>query len=154
MKEFLKELFEIVPQEVACAIITLIGVLFANIISRRISKSTIEKEIEKLERTWKHDETTTSEQAYREMVDAVSKYVTDSSVTNQNAARTKVALMLSFADGEMVDALKSLYDALKRRPSPDAEAKLMAVIMYRKELQIAREKNKSFFRRLKDRFFS
>lgn len=147
----MEEITNLLSTEVICAIFTLLGVIYANIASRKISKNTLEKEIEKLERTWKHDETTTFEQAYREMIDAVSRYISDSSITNQNAARVKVALMMSFADGDLADVLSSLYLSLKHRPSPDAEEQMMSVISCRRELRIAQEKKKCFIIRwLKD----
>lgn len=135
MKEMLNELFEVIPIEIVCTAITLLGAIYANFTSRRISKATMEKEIEKLERTWKHDETTTFDQAYREMVDAVTKYLADNNLTNQMNARTKVALFLSYSDEALSESVADLYVSIKRRPPTDAEEKLMAVIACRRDMQ-------------------
>lgn len=134
-----------IPTQIICALITLVGVIYANLSSRRIAKRTTEKELEKLERTWKHDDAVAYEQAFRDMIEAVTKYILDSSGTKQEIAQTKVVLMLSYATGELAAKVDNLYNSLKRNSPIDAESQLKDAIECRRDIRTQQEKSQKKF---------
>lgn len=134
--------------EVACALITLGGVIFANLSSRWIAKETAIRETEKLKQTWQHDSEMAFERAFHDMTEAVSVYILNSCISNQETARVKTAIMLTFAEGDLADKIDSLYFCLKHRPAPDAEDKLAEVIRCRRSQRTSPKRRTwfSFFR--------
>lgn len=131
--------------EVICAIITLGGIIFANLTSRWVAKEAAKKEMEKLKQTWEHDNEIAFDQAFHAMTEAVSTYILDSSTTNQEAARVKTAIMLTYAEGELADKTETLYTCLKCRPAPHAEEWLMDVIRARRSQRNNSKPKKKWF---------
>ena len=147
MNEILKKASDLLSTEVVCALITLGGIIFANLSSRWIAKEAAVKEMEKLKQTWEHDNKIAFEQAFHAMVEAVSAYILNSNISNQESARVTTAIMLTFAKGELADKIVALYSTLKRRPAPEAEELLLDVIQTRGNQRTGAEhKLTAFFR--------
>lgn len=131
--------------EVICALITLAGVIYANISSKVIAKETANNEMNKLKQTWEHDNEIAFERAFCDMTEAVSTYIIEPSQPNQQIARTKTSVMLAHATGDMANRVQNLYDSMKRRPSPEAEEMLTEVLKCRRQMRLEEEKKRKKF---------
>lgn len=118
----------VISSAVVSAIVAAIGSVAAALIARKTAKDTAQQEFEKLRRTWAHEEQVSYDQAFREMVEAVTQYLQDSSWTKQEQAKVKTMNALSLSSGSLADRIGELYDCLKYRPAVNGEECLKAVI--------------------------
>lgn len=134
---FMTSVMAEIPTEIVCALITCAGIILSNWSSRAIAKDAAKKEAERIKQEWQHDEQIALNNAFHDMAHAVSAYISDSSVTKQLEARTKTAVMLTYADGELADKVEALYDCLKCRPALDADEKLHDAVLSLRQIRAA-----------------
>ena len=123
----------IISSAVISAIISgIFGITTATIAKKsavKVAEEATRRELAMLNRTWEHDDNLIFEQAFKEMVDAVTRYLHDSSRTKQEEARTKTAYVRSLACGNLAASLDELYASLQYRPSRNAEERLKEVMI-------------------------
>lgn len=135
----------VISSAVVSAVVAAIGSIAAAMIARKTARETAKQEIEKLRRTWDHEDQVSYDQAFREMVEAVTQYLQDSSWTKQEQAKIKTMNVLSLSSGDMADRIGKLYGCLKLRPAVNAEDCLKSVITCKQNPQ---QKSKCLFCRL------
>jgi len=106
--------------------------------AEKVAEETTRREIEKLKQTWLRDDKLLRDKAFTEMIDAVTRYIHDSSYTKQAEAQVKTAIVQSIVDGELADKVTALDNSLRSRPARNAETCLRDVIAC-KQLQDAQE---------------
>ena len=119
--------------EIICALITAGGVLFSAIVSYAISRSTANKEIEKLKLTWEREDVVSSDDEFAEMAEAVAKFIHNCNSSNQRDALGKVAAIRSKETGELGALLDKLYAAIRTGIPSDANEQLTKVINQKRE---------------------
>lgn len=146
MEDTIAKSVEGLSTEVICAIITLIGVIFANLTARWTARDSADREIERQKRSWAHDNDVAFEKAFLTMTEAVSAFIQDSSISKQVSARASVAVALTYAKGDLANKLEALYIVLKNRPALDAEDKLLEAIHAMKKQREDKSKNRNFLK--------
>lgn len=119
--------------EVVCTLITFGGVVFSALISYAISRSTANKEIEKMELTWEREDVVSSDDEFAEMASAVAKFVTHNSGVNQRAAMEQVAAVRSKETGVLGRLLDELYIEVQSGVAYNADIRLSQVIDQKRE---------------------
>ena len=98
--------------EVICAMIACFGAIFSALISFFVSRTTANKEIEKMELSWKREDIVSSDDEFAEMASAVARFVADSRSCNRLDAMSKVAAIRSREGGDISVYLDLLFKAL------------------------------------------
>ena len=103
--------------EIVCALIAVVGTLASAAISFWVSKSSAEKEIQKMKLEWSRQDIVSSDEDFSDMAVAVSVFIqkqTSKTHTDAVAAVTKIRAKES---GTIADSLDALYAAIGRRGS-------------------------------------
>ena len=119
--------------EVICTLITVGGVTFSALISYAISRSTANKEIEKLQLSWEREDIISSDDEFADMTGAVAKYVSHNTSSNQRDAIERVASVRSKETGTLGRLLDELYIDVKSNNINDADIHLSQVIDQKRE---------------------
>lgn len=114
--------------EVVCSLIAAGGVIVSAMFSWFVSHSTANKEIRKLQMTWKREDIISSDDEFADMSAEVAKYVQSASFTFQQSSMAKVAFIRSKELGELSDKLDSLYSAIKSGKPTESDDCLSAVL--------------------------
>lgn len=77
--------------EVICALITVGGTLLSSLIAFLVSRTTANKEIEKMKLTWEREDAISTDEDFSEMAAAVAKYIACNNLQNQTDALAKIA---------------------------------------------------------------
>ena len=133
----------IISSAALSAVITVIGSIIAAHISRKAAvetaKETANHELEKLERTWDHDNIVSSDDEFAEMAAIVSKFVCYESGAWSDDALSKVAEIRSRESDQLGRILDSLYIYIEERNYGDTDKTLTAAINEKRRLkQIAK----------------
>ena len=120
------------PTEVICALIAFSGAILSAFISFLVSRSTANKEIEKMRLSWDREDTTLADEAFSQMIHAVREYIScENEYFKYGAMNAVDALQLKESDA--VNAvLAQLHDALRLGSRPQAEQLLAAVVEAKK----------------------
>lgn len=119
--------------EVICTLITVGGVTFSALISYAISRSTANKEIEKLQLSWEREDIISSDDEFADMTGAVAKYVSHNTSSNQRDAIERVASVRSKEAGTLGRLLDELYIDVKSSNIHNADIHLSQVIDQKRE---------------------
>lgn len=119
--------------EVICTLITVGGVTFSALISYAISRSTANKEIEKLQLSWEREDIISSDDEFADMTGAVAKYVSHNTSSNQRDAIERVASVRSKETGTLGRLLDELYIDVKSNNINNADIHLSQVIDQKRE---------------------
>lgn len=121
------------------AIISLIGSVIVAFISRkaaiRTAKETANHEMEKLERTWNHDDVVSSDDEFAEMASIVSRFVGMETGAWGIDALSKVAELRSRESGVMGSILDNLYCSIKDDDYPRANELLSKAIEEKRRIK-------------------
>lgn len=98
------------------------------VISWFISRTTANKEIEKLRLTWEREDIVSSDEDFAEMSAAVAEFVSNGYHRARESAMAKAAAIRSKESGEMADALDRLYRALANHNIYETDEALSRVI--------------------------
>ena len=124
--------------EVICALITVGGVIFSALISYAISRTTANKELEKIKLTWEREDVISSDDEFAEMAGAVAKFIQSNSSTNQRNAMEHVASIRSKETGALGRLLDELYLDIQSGDKYNSDVRLSQVIDQKRE---AKSKN-------------
>ena len=106
----LAELFTAIPSEVSAAAISTIGVVLSALLAFFISKNTVKAEIKKLQITWEHEDKSSYELAFSDMLTATTLYLSDQTDENyKNAIKTLNMVRTKEENGESASTLDMLY---------------------------------------------
>lgn len=119
--------------EIICALITVGGVLISAIISYAVSRSTANKEIEKMELAWAREDVVSSDEDFAEMAGAVAKFVRTNTSTNQRNAMSLVASVRSKESGALGHLLDELYIDIQSGVAHNTDIRLSQVIDQKRE---------------------
>lgn len=114
--------------EVICALITVGGTLLSALISYAISRSTANKEIERMKLTWNREDVVSSDDEFAEMSASVAQFVQADRPSNQRTAMSRIAAIRSKESGNLADVLDCLYSAVKSGNVDDSDLLLSEVI--------------------------
>ncbi|MGM9563758.1 MAG: hypothetical protein ACI3VQ_06740 [Faecousia sp.] len=99
--------------EIICALIAVAGTALSAWVSWFVSRSTANKEIEKMQLAWEREDVVSSDDEFAEMAAGVAEFVQAYSAFYQRNALAKVAAIRSKETGELGKLLDDLYDAIK-----------------------------------------
>lgn len=99
--------------EIICALIAIAGTAVSAGVSWFVSRSTANKEIEKMQLAWEREDVISSDDEFAEMAAGVAEFVQSYSALHQRNAIAKVAAIRSKETGELGKLLDKLYDAIK-----------------------------------------
>ena len=119
--------------EIISALIAVGGVLFSAIISYAISRSTANKEIEKMKLSWEREDIVSSDDEFAEMTGAVAQFVQSPSNRNQRTAMEKIAAIRSKEVGALGDMLDKLYFDVQSGVVHSSDVQLTQVINQKRE---------------------
>lgn len=129
----------IISSAALSAVITVIGSIIAAHISRKAAvetaKETANHELEKLERTWDHDDIVSSDDEFAEMAAIVSKFVYFESGAWTDDALSKVAEIRSRENGKLGAMLDTLYICIGEQQYQTADQTLTAAINEKRRLK-------------------
>ena len=115
--------------EVICALVTVGGTLLSALIAFFVSRSTANKEIEKMKLTWEREDAIASDEEFGNMAAAVASYVQNPWSGSQNDAITKVAAIRSKVTGRMAIVLSRLYKSIRDNDTQSTEFALTEAYM-------------------------
>lgn len=119
--------------EVICSLITVGGVVFSALISYAISRSTANKELEKMKLSWEREDVVSSEDEFAGMASAVAKFVDYNNPRNRANAMEQVAAIRSKEVGTLGRLLDELYLAVQSGNHSEADIRLSQVIDQKRE---------------------
>ncbi len=132
----------IISSAVISTIITVIGSVIVAHISRKTAvetaKETANHELEKLERTWDHDDIVSSDDEFAEMAALISKFVCYATGAWNIDALSKVAEVRSRESGTLGDILDSLYISIENRQYQETDVLLTKAIDEKRRLKQGR----------------
>lgn len=114
--------------EIICALITVGGALLSALIAFFVSRSTANKEIEKMKLTWEREDVISSDDEFADMASAVATYVQNGWSDTQRTAMSKIAAIRSKEIGSLASKLDQLYTAVSRDNAKSADSLLTEVI--------------------------
>lgn len=99
--------------EVLCTIVSVAGTVLSALVAWFVSKSTANKEIEKMRLNWEREDSISSETEFSEMVIAVTRYLHSQSEENFLLAIEKVNIVRLKETGRLFYELWTLYKSLE-----------------------------------------
>ncbi len=114
--------------EIICALIAIAGTAVSAGVSWFVSRSTANKEIEKMQLAWEREDVISSDDEFAEMAACVAEFVQSYYGLHQRNAIAKVAAIRSKETGELGKLLDELYDAIKSCDYSRTNLTLSAVI--------------------------
>lgn len=121
------------PTEIICTIIAAVGTALSATISWCISRSTANKELQKLKLAWEREDLVSSDDEFAAMASAVALFVQSNRWESQGDAMKAIAAVRSKEYGEISDSLDALYLAVNKRSPEDADKYLAIVIEQKRE---------------------
>lgn len=129
----------IISSAVISTIITVIGSVIVAHISRKTAvetaKETASHELEKLERTWDHDDIVSSDDEFAEMAALISKFVCLATGAWNIEALSKVAEVRSRESGNLGNILDTLYVSIEQCNYSETNALLTKAIDEKRRLK-------------------
>lgn len=119
--------------EVICTLITVAGVIISALISYAISRSTANKEIEKMQMSWEREDVISSDDEFANMAGSVAKFINHNAPSNQRNAIEQVASVRSKETGVLGRLLDELYMDINYGNVNDADIHLSQVIDQKRE---------------------
>lgn len=119
--------------EMICAFIAVAGTVFSALISYGVSRSTANKELEKMKLTWEREDIVSSEDEFAEMAKAVGAYVQSSHPLHQRVAMELVAAARSKESGALGSLLDALYMHIQSGNIANTDVWLTKVINQKRE---------------------
>lgn len=101
--------------EIICALIALAGALVSATISFFVSKSSAEKEIQRMKLEWKRQDIVSSDEDFSDMAVAVSRFIQMQDGTTHLKAVETVMKIRAKELGSIAESLDALYLAIGKR---------------------------------------
>lgn len=119
--------------EVICSLIALAGTVISALIAYFVSRSTANKEVEKLKLTWEHEDLVSTDDEYAEMAASVAKFILRHNGSDQRDALACVASIRSKETSEIANSLDNLYRAIRDWKLNDVDMLLTQVVEKKRE---------------------
>lgn len=114
--------------EVICALISVGGALLSALISYGVSRSTANKEVERMRLTWEREDVVSSDDEFAAMSSSVAKFVQSGRTSCQQAAMAEIAAIRSKESGNLAYLLDDLYFAVQSGNIGNSDVCLTKVI--------------------------
>lgn len=101
--------------EIVCALIAVSGTLASAAISFLVSKSSAEKEIQKMKLEWKRQDIVSSDDDFSDMAVAISRFIQMQTSKTHTDAVAAVIKIRAKESGDIAKSLDALYEAVGRR---------------------------------------
>jgi acyl-CoA synthetase (AMP-forming)/AMP-acid ligase II len=118
----------IMSPETICAIIATFGTVISAVIAWFVSRSTANKEIDKMRLSWEREDVVSSEDEFAEMASAVTLYTSTGYPRNAHAAAAKVSSVRAKETGVLAASLDELYLSIIGLNAVQVESYLTKVI--------------------------
>lgn len=118
--------------EVICALISLIGALLSAFISYLVSRTTANKEIEKMRLSWDREDAASADEAFSHMIHAVREYTSSENEYFKYAALNSVDTLQLRESAAVASVLAQLHTSLEHGNRHLAEQLLSASIEAKK----------------------
>lgn len=119
--------------EIICALIALSGTLISALISWFVSRSTANKEVEKLKLTWEREDVVSSDDEFAKMASSVASYIQCNNSHYHREAMSSTAAIRSKETGELGVLLDNLYNAIEQNSVFETSRALTEVIKKKRE---------------------
>lgn len=119
--------------KVVCALITVGGTLLSSLIAFLVSRTTANKEIEKMKLTWNREDTVSSDEEFAAMASAVALYVSCRISHYQSDAMERLAALRASETGELSQSLDNLYFAVRDARHGDIDSLLTKLLNQKRE---------------------
>lgn len=133
------DLQTIISSAVISTCISVIGSIIVATITRRAAirtaKETASHEMDKLQRTWDHDDVVSSDEEFAEMASIVSKFASMETGAWDIDALSKVAEVRSRESGTLGSILDDLYRSIKNNDFSGTDALLSKAIEEKRRLK-------------------
>jgi hypothetical protein len=101
--------------EIICALIAVTGTVVSALISFFVSKSSAEKEIQKMKLEWKRQDIVSSDDDFSDMAIAVSAFIQTQTLRTHTQAVAAIMKIRAKESGDIAKSLDALYEAVGRR---------------------------------------
>lgn len=101
--------------EIICALIAVTGTVVSALISFFVSKSSAEKEIQKMKLEWKRQDIVSSDDDFSDMAIAVSAFIQMQTLRTHTQAVAAIMKIRAKESGDIAKSLDALYEAVGRR---------------------------------------
>lgn len=119
--------------EIICTLITVAGTIVSALIAYAVSRSTANKEIDKMKLTWEREDVVSSDDEFAEMAGSVAKFVQSNTSSNQRNAMEQVASVRSKETGALGRLLDELYMDIQSGVIYNSDVRLSQVIDQKRE---------------------
>lgn len=119
--------------EIICSLIALGGTVLSALISYFVSRSTANKELEKLRLTWAREDLVSSDEEFAEMASAIAKFIQRRNGGDQRNAIAHIAAIRSKEAGEIAILLDRLYQAVRDWRPDEVDALLTQIVEKKRE---------------------
>lgn len=101
------EILKSIPIEIICAVIAFLGTVMSALIALLTAKHTSKKEFIKMQMQWQREDKLANDQAYADMLSAVSKYLQSGWSKHQRKALVKISTVQMYCSNAELDSLYS-----------------------------------------------
>lgn len=133
----------ILSSAVVSTLVSVIGGIITAHISRKNAADAAKQELERLERTWDHEDIVSSEDEFSEMAALVSKFVCFANGAWDVDALSKVAEVRSRESGVLGTILDKLYASIRQCHYQDADNLLSEAIAEKRRIKQSKQDVKS-----------
>ncbi len=119
------------PPEIVSAIISACGVILSAIIAFLSAKSVANKEIKKMKMQWSREDSLSDQQAFSEMLSAVSRYLQSDWSRHQREALEKISAIRGMKGGKQLEALDALHASVLSGDKSEIEVAIAGITRLR-----------------------
>lgn len=119
--------------EVMCALTTVSGTLLSSLIAFLVSRSTANKEIEKMKLAWNREDSISSDEYFSAMASSVALYVNCNIGSYQTDAMGRLAALRATETGELAQNLDNLYFAVRDARHGEIDSLLTKLLNQKRE---------------------
>lgn len=101
--------------DIICALIAVTGTVASALISFFVSKSSAEKEIQKMKFEWKRQDIVSSDDDFSDMAIAVSAFIQTQTLRTHTQAVAAIMKIRAKESGDIAKSLDALYEAVGRQ---------------------------------------
>lgn len=117
-----------ISPELACSVISAVGVALSAFVSKRTAETIANKETEKMKLKWEREDVVSSDEEFAAMVDAAAKTIAYPNSENYFIAIGRIAAIRSKEIGTLGHFMDELYKAIRNRDYEKADEWLTKII--------------------------
>lgn len=114
--------------ELICALVTVGGTIVSALIAWLVSRSTANKEIEKMKLSWEREDIISSDDEFADMCSASAKYIAVPYDSHKVDSMGRIAALRAKESGQIAEHLDFLYESIRRSDRDSANAMLSKVV--------------------------